>query len=58
MLVRLTFDKDGGVGYEDVGGGGVGESPAIEVIKYREEKGKGMFATSAKPRNPKSPHVK
>lgn len=34
-----------------------GESPAVEVLKFREEKGGGHFASSAQPRNPRSPHV-
>ncbi len=54
LLVRLS---EGGSAQPEADVDG-GESPAIEVLKYREKKGEGHFASSAKPRDPKPPNVK
>ena len=54
-LLLTTLSRDGKI-IAAPGGDSLGESPAFEVLKFREKEG--FFANSAEIRNPKPPFVK
>ena len=54
LLMRLAEGRSAQPEADEDGG----ESPAIEVLRFREKKSKGHFTSSSKPRDPRPPHVK